>query len=262
LTRNPSSPAAVALADLGASVVAGDLNDPTSLVDAVQGVDTVVLVSTPYEEGPEAEIRQGTALVDAARSAEVEHFVFNSVASANLETGVAHFDSKGVIEGHLEATGMPYTIVAPSAFVDDWLTDPEALADLKGGHLSMAMTPTRELQQISIAEVAAVSVVVAEQREPFLGERIELASDSISGGEMAKIISQVSGLDIEYNELSAAQVQEFMGDDLATMFTWFETTGFHVEVEALQQRFPTVGWTTFEQWAQAQDWSALESDAA
>ena len=261
LTRNPASPAAVALTGLGASVVVGDLNDPSSLVDAVEGVDTVVLVSTPYEEGPEAEIRQGTALVDAAKNAAVEHFVFNSVASGNRKTGVPHFDSKGVIERHLEATGMPYTIVAPSAFVDDWLTDLDALGDLKGGHLSMAMTPTRELQQISIAEVAAVSVLVTEQREPFLGERIELASDSISGLEMAKIISQESGQNIEYRELSAAQAQEFMGYDLATMFTWFETTGFDVEVAALQQRFPTVGWTTFEQWAQAQDWSALEPDA-
>jgi len=39
----------------------------------------------------------------------------------NRETGVPHFDSKGVIERHLEATGMPYTIVAPERIVDDWL---------------------------------------------------------------------------------------------------------------------------------------------
>jgi hypothetical protein len=53
-----------------------------------------------------------------------------------------------------------------------------------------------------------------------------------------------------------------MGYDLATMFAWFETTGFGVEVAALQQRFPTVAWTTFEQWVHAQDWSALEPDGA
>jgi uncharacterized protein YbjT (DUF2867 family) len=257
LTRNSGSPAALALAAIGVAIVEGDLNAPASLVDAVEGVSTVVLVSTPYEEGCDAEIRQGIALVDAATRAGIEHFVFNSVASADRETGVAHFDSKGVVERHLKSTGMPYTIVAPSAFVDDWLTDPDALADLQGGHLSMAMPPTRELQQISIAEVAAVSVLVAEQREPFLGQRIEIASDSVSGQQMAAIISRASNRKIEYCELSLVQAQESMGAELATMFAWFDTTGFDVEVDALRKRFPSVGWMTFEQWALAQDWSAL-----
>lgn len=49
-----------------------------------------------------------------------------------------------------------------------------------------------------------------------------------------------------------------MGDELAAMFAWFERTGFDVDAEALHRRFPTVAWTTFEQWALAQDWSVLE----
>jgi uncharacterized protein YbjT (DUF2867 family) len=258
LTRNPDSPAARALQGLGASVVAGDLNDPGSLAAAVAGVGTVVLVSTPYEEGAEAETRHGLALVDAAVSAGVEHLVFNSVAGADVETGVAHFDSKGIVERHLAATGMPYTIVAPAAFVDDWLSDPDSLADLSSGYLSMPMSPARALQQVSIPEVAAVSVLVAEGREPFLGQRIEVASDSVSGAAMAEIISRAAKRSIEYRELSAAQAREMMGGELAAMFAWFEGTGFDVDTGALHRRFPTVAWTTFEQWALAQDWSVLK----
>ena len=259
LTRNPGSPAARALDEIGAAVVAGDLNDPDSLAAAVEGASTVVLVTTPYEEGADAETRHGLALVDAAMSVGIEHFVFNSVAGADVETGIAHFDSKGIVERYLETTGMPYTIVAPCAFVDDWLSDPDSLDDLRGGHLSMPMTPTRALQQTSIPEVAAVSVLVAEQREPFLGQRIEVASDSVSGLQMAEIISRASKRSIEYRELSATQAQEMMGDELAAMFAWFEGTGFDVDAEALHRRFPTVAWTTFEQWALAQDWSVLEN---
>jgi uncharacterized protein YbjT (DUF2867 family) len=224
----------------------------------VADAGTVVLVSTPYEEGAEAETRHGLALVDAAVSAGVEHFVYNSVAGADVATGVAHFDSKGVVERHLAATGMPYTIVAPAAFVDDWLSDPDSLADLGSGYLSMPMTPDRALQQVSIPEVAAVSVLVAEGRDPFLGQRIEVASDSVSGAQMAEIISRAANRRIEYRELSAAQAQELMGGELAAMFAWFEGTGFDVDTEALHRRFPTVAWTTFEQWARAQDWSVLK----
>jgi uncharacterized protein YbjT (DUF2867 family) len=258
LTRNPDSPAARALTELGASVVAGDLNDPGSLAAAVAGVSTVVLVSTPYEEGADAETRHGLALVDAAVSAGIEHFVYNSVAGADVTTGVAHFDSKGAVERHLAASGLPYTIVAPAAFVDDWLSDPDSLDDLKSGHLSMPLLPDRALQQVSIPELAAVSVLVAEGRGPFLGQRIEVASDSVSGLQMAEIISLAAKRSIEYQELSPAQAQELMGDELAAMFAWFEETGFDVDVDALHRRFPTVPWTTFEQWALAQDWSVLK----
>ncbi len=86
LTRNPGSPAARALDEIGASVVAGDLNEPDSLAAAVKGASTVVVVTTPYEEGADAETRHGLALVDAAMSVGIEHFVFNSVKASSSAT--------------------------------------------------------------------------------------------------------------------------------------------------------------------------------
>ena len=36
--------------------------------------------------------------------------------------------------------------------------------------------------------------------------------------------------------------------DLATMYEWFETTGFAVDIDALHREYPEVHWHTFEQW--------------
>lgn len=45
---------------------------------------------------------------------EVPHLVFREVAGADQHTGVPHFDSKAVIETELAASGVLYTITAPT----------------------------------------------------------------------------------------------------------------------------------------------------
>lgn len=48
-----------------------------------------------------------------------------------------------------------------------------------------------------------------------------------------------------------------MGEDFALMMEWFDRAGYGVDVEALRREYPEVGWRTFRQWAESQDWSAL-----
>src|SRR4051812_29113567 len=92
-TRRADSPAARALEALGAELAIGDFDDPASLEAAARRADTLFAMATPFEDGPEAEIRQGMNLVDAARRAGVRHFVYSSVAGADRLTGIPHFDS-------------------------------------------------------------------------------------------------------------------------------------------------------------------------
>ncbi|MET1071549.1 MAG: NmrA family NAD(P)-binding protein, partial [Umezawaea sp.] len=80
LTRNPESPAAERLRAAGAEVVGGDFDDPASLKAAVDGATSVFAVSTPFGTDVDTEVRQGIALVDAAR--DVDHVVFTSAANA------------------------------------------------------------------------------------------------------------------------------------------------------------------------------------
>ena len=96
-TRQVLSPAAQKLANLGARIVTGDLNDRASVERAAEGVDAIFAMGTPFEAGIEAEIMQGSMVAEAAR-ARGKYLVYNSVASANLNTGIPHFDSKWEVE--------------------------------------------------------------------------------------------------------------------------------------------------------------------
>ena len=103
LTRDPEKAAARELADLGAEVVSGDLEDRASIERVLDGVYGVFSVQKFLEAGVEGEVRQGVRLADAAKAAGVEHYVYSSVGSAHRETGIPHFESKWEVEEHVRA---------------------------------------------------------------------------------------------------------------------------------------------------------------
>lgn len=87
LTRNTSSPAAQDLQDKGANVIKGDLEDYNSLYHAINDLDSIFLMGTPFEDGVEGEIRRGKLMADMARDKGIEHLVYSSVANADKNTG-------------------------------------------------------------------------------------------------------------------------------------------------------------------------------
>src|ERR1035441_5506439 len=101
LSRDLAKPAARALAQAGAEVIRGDLNDPASIRRALEGAYGVFSVQNFMETGFDGEINQGKHLADAAKSAGVQHFVYSSVVSADRRTGLPHFESKWQIEQHI-----------------------------------------------------------------------------------------------------------------------------------------------------------------
>jgi uncharacterized protein YbjT (DUF2867 family) len=260
-TRSPQSPGALQLEGMGAVIVKGDFDDRESLDQALAGATAAFLVATPYESGSIAETRQALAFVDSARSSGTAHLVYSSVASADKRTGIPHFESKHQVERHIESSGITHTILAPVAFVDDFIDEPDSRAELSRGRLAMPLSPTRELQQVSIAEVAELAALAIEQRDRFLGLRIEVASHSIAAQRMAQVLSQATGHDIAYREVPLDDARGQMGDEVADMFAWFERAGFDVDIEKLRNAYPEVQWQTFEEWAGAQDWSRLEPGA-
>ena len=119
ISRKPDSDGAKRLAAAGVEVVAGDLNDGASVARAVEGVDTMFLMGNSYEAGTEAETRQGITVADAAKAAGIGHLIYSSVGDADKKTGIPHFDSKYLVEKHIAGLGIPYTISAPVAFMEN-----------------------------------------------------------------------------------------------------------------------------------------------
>ena len=198
LVRTEDEQAAPRFKKNGVETVKGDFDDPPSLLRAASGMDAVFAVTTPIT-GVDAEIRHGKAIADAARAAGVGHLVFSSVGDADRETGIPHFDSKYEIEQYVQSLDVPWTITAPAFFYDNALF-PWNLADLKEGRFRQALKPARKLQQISVGDIGRFNALVIGRREPFLGKRINIAGDEVTGLEMAEALSQAIGKPIAYGE--------------------------------------------------------------
>jgi uncharacterized protein YbjT (DUF2867 family) len=259
LTRDADSPAAKALQKQGVQLAIGDFDDLNSLEKAARGVTSVYAMATPFERGAETEVRHGAHLVDAARRAGVRHFVYSSVAGADNLTGVPHFDSKHEVEHYLRHSRVPYTILGPTFFMENFLS-PMFRDGLTSGILGLGLPPTVGLQMVALDDLASFAAHVLMDAEEFTGKRIELASDEVTGQQATDLLSYASGHRLHYQQLPLHFVQQ-QSDDMARMYEWLGRVGYHADILTLRHAYPHLGWHTFEEWARGQDWSFL-SDAS
>lgn len=253
LARDPNSPKLTSLRAQGVDIAQGDIEDAASISRAAKGKDAIFALTTPFERGPLAEIAQGRALVSAAREASVGHVVFNSVGSANRATGIAHFDSKYEVEKLLTASGVPHTVLAPVYFMENMFM-PHVLAGLARGVYAQALPASRKLQQIATADIALVVVHALESRQAFLNRRLDIASDELTGEEQAAALSRALGRPIQYEQQPIATLRSF-SHEMATMFEWFDRTGYSADIGELRRLVPDL--RTFAQWLKEQDLSRI-----
>lgn len=245
-----SDDAANALAERGATVVQGDLDEVATITDAAASVDALFAVTTPFA-GLGTEIQHGRNIVEAAATSGVGHVVFSSVASAGEETRIGHFDTKWETEKLLEERNVPTTVVAPAFFMDNY-TFPWNLADISRGEIRQAVDADTPLQMVDSSDIGR-SVIAAVERG-LIGRRIEIAGDSLNGHELALALGSATGVDVSYirqpdDELDA------MGGDWRRMYEWFNEGGFSVDRDTQDEL--GVDLRSFDRWASAQDWERL-----
>jgi uncharacterized protein YbjT (DUF2867 family) len=251
LTRNTQSPTAQDLRNKGAKIVKGDLDDSDSLKQVVNGIDSIFLMGTPFEDGTEAETRRGKLMADIAKENSIEHLVYSSVANADKNTGIPHFESKYKIELHIKNLGIPFTIIGPTFFMENMLG-----LGLQQGQLALPLSPSSILQQSALENIAEFSALVLEHRKPFLGKRIDIASDEVTGERATKILSNELGYRIKYVQIPLEQVRQ-ANEDMARMYEWYERVGTGINISSLHQEYPEVNWHTFEDWAKSQNWDEI-----
>jgi uncharacterized protein YbjT (DUF2867 family) len=115
------------LRKIGVDLVEGDLKDPKSLKAACQGVRTVIstasmLVSRQPDDTVERVDGRGHQdLVDAAKASGVESFVYTSI-SGHIDREFPFRNAKRDVERYLQASGVSYTILRPTFYVEVWLS--------------------------------------------------------------------------------------------------------------------------------------------
>ena len=257
LVRDPAAPAARALADLGAELCVGDLDDPDSLRAASRGVEGVFVVLVAAGGAP-SERLQGERAFAATREAGVGHIVYTSAASADRDVGVPGFAVKRQLEAALLAGGVPATVVAPVYFMENNLS-PFALAGLKEGRVARFLPVDHPLQQVAVDDIGRLVVAVFESGPRFQGRRLEIAGDSLTTRELARLLAARLGRPLEPVQIALQALPRGSpaADNLAAMLAWLGRAGFRADLGLLRAEFPDVPLTSFASWVNAQDWGSL-----
>lgn len=108
---------------LGARPVRADLRDRESLEFALRGTRAVVAAAHAMlgrgEESSENVDDVGhRALIEAAKTAGVEHFIYTSVLGASANHVVDFWRTKARVENYLRESGLTYTIIRPAPFIE------------------------------------------------------------------------------------------------------------------------------------------------
>ena len=257
LTRDPQKPEAQALAEQGAEVVQGDMED-RSAVDQVlvEGVYGVFSMQNFWETGYDGEVQQGKTVADAARAAGVDHFVYSSVGSAHRKTGIPHFESKWEIEEHVRQIGLPFTIFRPTSFMQNWEWTREMIL---GGTLAQPLDPDKPLQQVAVEDIGAFAAIAFGNPDSWIGREVDLAGDEQSMSEIAETYGRVIGREVSYYQVPWDQFEEQMGEEATLNLRWINDVGYEADIAALRQEYPEL--TSFERYLRTHGWEGAEVPA-
>jgi uncharacterized protein YbjT (DUF2867 family) len=193
----PGSPREPLLRDIGVEIHHGDLRTPDTVAPACDGVATIVSTATAMGSKDRSLSlrtvdRDGQlALVELARLRGVKAFLFLS-ASPNLRRSAPLIRYKREVERAVRVSGMRWTIVQPSAYMDVWLS-PMMGWDHVTGRAIVFGSGTAPLSWISISDVAA-HVCVAIDDERVANVELPLGGpETLSTRQVVSVFEQVSG---------------------------------------------------------------------
>ena len=199
LTRATSNPATVRSLEENHEIVVGDLKNPESLAAACEGVTTVITTASSTfsrQEGDSIEtvdLKGQMQLVDAARAAGVKHFIYISFRCREnpwLEYPLK--EAKKSVEDHLIASGIPYTILQPSYFMEIWL-GPAVGFDFTGASAMVYGDGTEPISWVSLLDVANLAVQSIDT-PTALNRTVPIGgSEALSPLEVIKIFEEVGG---------------------------------------------------------------------
>lgn len=195
MSRSPEKLAE--LTKLRAEVVAGDLRDPGSLARACQGVDAILYAAHAFDSKGANTSRAvdeagNQALIAAARAAGVAHFVLTSITGARADHPVDLWRYKYEAEQRLKASGLSYTVLRPTAFMELWMTiiaGPVA----EGKPAVIFGRGVNPINFVSVEDVASFALI-ALQDPAARGETIDVGGpENLTMAQVAETVGRVTG---------------------------------------------------------------------
>ena len=258
LVRDPQSARASAIEALGATLIAGDLNDKDSLIAAASGARAVFSIQTPdlADPGSDSEMLHGKNLVEAAQAADVTQFVHSSVSGAGEFHRNApgwkegrwnrHFwESKAYTQELVRNAGFTYwTLIKPCYFMENFMRPSAIVAN----RLESVIAPSTVMALVAVRDIAGAAAAALSDPTKFNKVELELASDLLTMPEIAAILSEVLGTEIEAHSLS---LEEALDAGLPAAAVNSQQRYNEVDNSALPEYAHELGLTTtsFRTWA-------------
>jgi uncharacterized protein YbjT (DUF2867 family) len=237
ITRDANSDKAKALADAGAEIVEGDVDDVKSLKNAFDGAHGAFCVTFFWADmKPEKELSQARNMAQAAKDADVKHVIWSTLEDTRKSVPlsddrmptlmgkykVPHFDAKGEANDIFTQLGVPTTFLVTSFYWENFIyfgMGPKKGAD---GKLSITLPMgNKKLPSIAAEDIGKTALAIFEEGSEMIGKTVGIAGGHLTGAQMAKSLSKALGQPVSYNAITPAAFSAFGfpgADDLANMF--------------------------------------------
>lgn len=237
LTRDVNADKAKALAKLGAEVVAADLDDVESMKRAFAGAYGAFCLTNFWEHfSPEKEYAQAKTMAEAAKQTGVQHVIWSTLEDTRKwvpltdnrmptlmgKYKVPHFDAKGEADQEFTKLGVPTTFLLTSFYWDNLIFF--GMGPKKGPDGTLAFTlpmADKKLPGIAAADIGKCALGIFKKGREYIGKRVGIAGEHLTGAEMAAAMSKALGQPLRYNEVTPEMYRGFGfpgAEDLGNMF--------------------------------------------
>ncbi|CAM3715930.1 SDR family oxidoreductase [Roseateles saccharophilus] len=179
----------------------GDFANPASLREAFAGVQTLFLL---FPLTPDS-FELARNAVEAAKAAGVKHIVRSSGAGAQTGSSVALADLQGRIDALIEQSGIPFTLLRPAGFMQNWVNF--YAAQLKAG-VYAAPHGTAGVSVVDVRDIAEAAATVLLDPAAHAGQAYTLTGgEALSTGAQVAAIAEAAGRAIRYEDIPEAEAQ-------------------------------------------------------
>jgi uncharacterized protein YbjT (DUF2867 family) len=189
----------------GVELVQGDLEDPASVQTALEGIDRAVLILPNGEDQQRLEL----SFIETAKQAGLPWIIKLSSPEAVRGTTspipLAHIAAEDAIM----ESGMNWTFVRPSFFMQNFRSSPATAKAT--GKLAMPMGKgTAALTDCADAGAFIAHVLTDNNSEQHYGQCYDITGpdEVLTFDDIAKIIGEVIGQKVEYDDCDAAAFKE------------------------------------------------------
>lgn len=204
LARTPDK--VQALADLGAEVVQGDLLDEASLRRACTGADAVLasahsILGRGRNASRFVDWQGHRDLIDAAKAAGVQRFVYTSARGVSAENPVPLFRHKFAVEQHLRAVELPYVILRPAAFMETHVHTLIGLPILEKGKVTLFGKGENPRNFVAADDVARVAVQALTDPD-MVGQIVEVGGpENWTAMQVVRLYEQLAGRPVKVSHM-------------------------------------------------------------